>query len=108
MRFKKECRMLSASRRKRHASGERSCAWQVLDLSGWKFLTESMTATVVEDQVGNRKDQRERARDKLSTVGTRTGSEAENSGRAGWDKQSPTVIKLNPVEPDGARGKNQH
>ena len=80
----------------------------VLDLSGWKFLTESMTATVVEDQVGNRKDQRERARDKLSTVGTRTGSEAGNSGRVGDHTRSPTVIKLNPVEPDGARGKNQH
>src|ERR1041385_1277629 len=52
--------------------------------------------------------QRERAEDKLSTVGTRTGSEAENSGRAGEHRRSPTVIKLNSVEPDGARGKNQH
>ena len=56
----------------------------------------------------NRKGPNERAEDKLSTVGRRTGSEARNSGRAGEHKRSPTVIKLNPVEPDGARGKNQH
>src|SRR6476469_8186183 len=67
-----------------------------------------MTTTVVERLGRNRKGPTERAEDKLSTVGIRTGSEAGNSGRAGEHTQSPTVIKLNSVEPDGARGKNQH
>jgi hypothetical protein len=67
-----------------------------------------MRATVVERPGRNRKGPTERAEDKLSTVGTRTGSEAGNSGRAGEHKRSQTVIKLNPVEPDGVRGKSQH
>jgi hypothetical protein len=67
-----------------------------------------MTATVVKRLVRDREGPNERAEDKLSTVGTRTGSEAGNSGRAGEHKRSPTVIKLDSVEPDGARGKNQH
>src|SRR4051794_39359369 len=67
-----------------------------------------MTATVVKRPPRNREGSSERAEGKLSTVGTRTGSEAGNRGRGGKHAQSPTVIKLNSVKPDGARGKSQH
>ncbi len=79
--------------------------WVYLDE---KLRTGQMTATVVKRLGRNRKGPTERVEDKLSTVGTQTGSEAENSGRAGEYTRSPTVIKLNSVEPDGTRGKNQH
>lgn len=67
-----------------------------------------MTATVVERPGWNRKEPNGRAKDKFSTVGTRTGSKAESGGRAGDHRQSPTVIKPDAVEPDGARGTRQH
>jgi hypothetical protein len=45
---------------------------------------------------------------KLSTVGTRTGSEADCGRRAGWEQRSPKVIKTQEVEPDGAKGQVLH
>ena len=67
-----------------------------------------MTATVVERPGRNREGPTERAADKLSTVGTRTGSEAGSGGRAGDYTRSPTVTQPDPVEPGGARGKSPH
>jgi hypothetical protein len=48
------------------------------------------------------------ARSKLSTVGTRTGSEAGCGRRAGQQQRSPNVIKTHKVQPGGTRGKILH
>jgi hypothetical protein len=48
------------------------------------------------------------ARSELSTVGTRTGSEAGCGRQAGTEQRSPKVIKTHPVEPGGTRGQILH
>ncbi|HEY1254742.1 MAG TPA: hypothetical protein VGF01_08180 [Terracidiphilus sp.] len=45
---------------------------------------------------------------KLSTAGTRNGSEAGCGRQAGWEQQSPKVIKTHQVEPGGAREQILH
>ncbi len=60
---------------------------------------------------GNRSETARRSREvklkeadsKLSTVGTRTGSEAGCGRQAGWQQRSPKVSKTHQVEPVGAR-----
>jgi hypothetical protein len=45
---------------------------------------------------------------KLSTAGTRIGSEAGCVRPAGWQQRSPKSIKTHQVEPGGPRGKILH
>ena len=73
-----------------------------------RFPTGEMKTTVAERSAWNREELGERAGGKLSTVGTRTGSEAGCGGRAGKHARSPMVIRLHSVKPDGTRGKNRH
>jgi len=46
------------------------------------------------------------ARSKLSTVGTRTGSEAGCGRRAGWEQRSPKVIRDAPGRAGRREGKD--
>ena len=62
-----------------------------------------MSATVAETARRNREAKLKEAASKLSTVGTRTGSEAGCGRQAGWEQRSPMIIKTHQVEPDGAR-----
>src|SRR4051794_15635458 len=62
-----------------------------------------MTATVAEPQGGTREGKPKEAESKLSTEGTRTGSEAGCGRQAGSEQRSPKVIKTHQVEPVGTR-----
>ena len=67
-----------------------------------------MTPTVAKPQGLAARRKLKEADSKLSTVGTRTGSEAGCGRRAGWEQRSPIVIQTHQVEPGGARGQIQH
>src|SRR5260370_5654894 len=67
--------------------------------------SEPMTATVAEPQGLAVRRKLKEAEGKLSTEGTRTGSEARGGRRAGSEQRSPKVIKTRQVEPVGTRGK---
>ncbi len=67
--------------------------------------SEPMTATVAEPQGPAVRRKLKEAEGKLSTEGTRTGSEAGCGRRAGSEQRSPRVIKTHQVEPVGTRGK---
>ncbi len=67
-----------------------------------------MAATVAEPQGATARGKPKEAEGKLSTVGTRTGSEAGCGRRAGSEQRSPKVIKTHQVEPGGARGQILH
>ncbi len=67
--------------------------------------SEPMTATVAEPQGLAVRRKLKEAEGKLSTEGTRTGSEAGCGRRAGSEQRSPKVIKTRQVEPVGTRGK---
>jgi hypothetical protein len=69
---------------------------------------EPMTATVAKPQGVAARVKLKEADSKLSTVGTRTGSEAGCGRQAGWEQRSPKVIKTHQVEPGGARGQILH
>ena len=62
-----------------------------------------MTATVAEPQGATVRGKPKEAGGKLSTVGTRTGSEAGCGRQAGPEQRSPKVIKTHQVEPGGTR-----
>ncbi len=62
-----------------------------------------MTVTVANRKAKPR-GEAEKAGSKLSTVGTRTGSEAGCGRQTGWQQRSPKVIKTHQVEPGGTRG----
>ncbi len=64
-----------------------------------------MTATVAEPQGRAVRQKLKEAEGKLSTEGTRTGSEAGCGRQAGAEQRSPKVIKTHQVEPVGTRGK---
>src|ERR1017187_9366168 len=67
-----------------------------------------MTATVAKPQGATARGKPKEAGGKLSTVGTRTGSEAGCGRQAGPEQRSPKVIKTHQVEPDGAREQSLH
>src|ERR1039457_5509248 len=67
-----------------------------------------MTATVAKPQGATARGKPKEAGGKLSTVGTRTGSEAGGGRQAGPEQRSPKVIKAHQVEPDGAREQSLH
>ena len=67
-----------------------------------------MTATVAKPQGVAARRKLKEADSKLSTVGTRTGSEAGCGRQAGWQQRSPKVIKTHQVEPGGTRGQILH
>ena len=70
--------------------------------------SEPMTATVAEPQGATVRGKPKEAEGKLSTVGTRTGSEAGCGRQAGREQRSPKIIKTHQVEPVGARGQILH
>ena len=63
-----------------------------------------MPATVAEPQGRAVRGKPKEAGGKLSTEGTRTGSEAGCGRQAGSEQRSPKVIKTHQVEPVGTRG----
>src|ERR1019366_5121814 len=67
-----------------------------------------MTATVAKPQGATARGKPKEAGGKLSTVGTRTGSEAGCGRQAGPEQRSRKVIKTHQVEPDGAREQSLH
>src|ERR1035437_704569 len=67
-----------------------------------------VTATVAKPQGATARGKPKEAGGKLSTVGTRTGSEAGCGRQAGPEQRSPKVIKTHQVEPDGAREQSLH
>src|SRR5450755_3251900 len=67
-----------------------------------------MTATVAEPQRATARGKPKEAAGKLSTAGTRTGSEAGCGRQAGSEQRSPKVIKTHQVEPGGTRRRILH
>ena len=86
----------------------RQCAQHGLYLSGREVPDGTDESNRSRTARRSREAKLKEAAGKLSTAGTRTGSEAGCGRRAGWQQRSPKLIKSHQVEPGGARGKMQH
>ena len=72
---------------------------------GEKSLTEAVTPTVVAGQSGSVRRRDERAEDKQTTAGTRTGREAVGVGELASNGETRRSSETPEVEPGGASGK---